>query len=329
MPPSRWVVGVDIGGTNLEVGLVPVRGDGLVGRRSRRTRPEEGADAVVDRVVEMVREALEELYEVEEGEAEVEGVGIGCPGPLDRAAGVVVTTPNLGWRNYPVRDRIAEALNLPAALDNDANCAALGEWWQGAGQGSRVLVALTLGTGIGGGIVVDGRVFHGVADVAGEIGHTTVNLAGRRCKCGNYGCLEAYASGPNIAQRAVEGLESGEESVLPELVGGELSRISAATISEAALQDDRYAVHVLTETAEILGTGIANVMNLLNPDVVVIAGGVTRAGELLFAPLRSEVRRRAFSRAVESCRIVPAGLPDSAGIVGAAAVFQQQNAGGL
>ncbi len=327
--PERWIVGVDIGGTNLVVGLVPARGGNPFGLRTQRTLSAEGPEAVVARVVDMVVGVLAD-FEAEGGsKGVVDGLGIGCPGPLDRTSGVVVTTPNLGWTRFPVRDRIAEAVDLPAALDNDANCAVLGEWWQGAGKGSRVLVGLTLGTGVGGGIVIDGRIFHGVGDVAGEIGHMTVDLDGRPCKCGNLGCLEAYASGPNIAARAVEGLEFGASSILPDLVEGMLSDVTAETISRAAVQGDAYALSVMRETAEYLGAGIANVMNLLNPDTVVIAGGVTQAGEHLFAPLQEVVRKRAFASAVDRCRIVPAALPGTAGVVGAAAVFKQQDTGGL
>jgi glucokinase len=149
----------------------------------------------------------------------------------------------------------------------------------------------------------------------------TINYGGRRCKCGNYGCLEAYASGPNIAARAVEGIEAGESSTLPDLVGGDLTRITAETVYEAVLSGDQLATNVLLETARYLGVGLANLINLVNPGVVVIAGGVTRAGDTLLDPLRAEVRRRAFLPAVAACRIVPAQLGSEAGVIGAAGVF--------
>lgn len=322
-PDDRWIIGVDVGGTTLAVGAVPMKGGEPVALRVRPTGEGAEGDAVVAAVAEMVRETLAELEsERGEGRERVVGMGIGSPGPLDRARGVVVETPNLGWRDFPLRDRLSEAVDLPASLDNDANCATFGEWWIGAGRGARSVVGLTLGTGIGGGIVRDGEILHGASDVAGEIGHMTVSIDGRRCKCGNEGCLEAYASGPNIAARAVEGVRAGRRSILAELVGGELERVTAATVYDAIVQGDDYAREVMTETARILGAGIANLLNLLNPDRVVIAGGVTRAGEHLFEPLRAEARRRAFRRAVEACRIVPAELPDTAGVVGAAGVFK-------
>ena len=319
---SRWVVGVDIGGTNLVVGLIPVEGGAPMGLRSRATNPERGADACVDDIVRMAEEAIEEtLAEHGGSRADVAGVGIGCPGPLDLDAGVVIATPNLGWTDYPIRDRISNALRLSATLDNDANCATYGEYWQGAGRGVKNLVGVTLGTGIGGGVILDGRIARGASGSAGELGHTTIDFTGRRCACGNYGCLEAYASGPNIAARAREGLEVGYESVLTELVDGDLERLTALTVYEALVLGDEYAHEVMRETAKILGAGIANIVNLLNPEVVVVVGGVTRAGDHLFVPLRSEVRRRAFASAVAACRILPGELPETAGVVGAAGVF--------
>lgn len=316
-----WVVGVDIGGTNTVVGVMPFDGAGPEAVRSRPTHPARGPDAVVDEVVEMAREVVEEVLDRWGGGRErIVGVGIGCPGPLDLRRGLVLSTPNLGWTNYPIRDRISEGLGLPASLDNDANCATFGEWWRGAGRGVQHMAGFTLGTGIGGGLILDGRLVRGASGTAGEFGHTTIDLTGRRCACGNYGCLEAYASGPNIAARAREGIESGSESVLVELVEGDLSRITALTVYDALLQGDALAQEVMIETAKALGAGIANVVNSFNPEVVVIVGGVTRAGEHLFAPLRNEVRRRAFEAAVDSCRIVPGELA-AAGVVGAAGVF--------
>jgi len=253
------------------------------------------------------------------------GVGVGAPGPLDRKRGVVLIAPNLGWRNLPLRDLIQERVGLTATLDNDANCATLGEWWTGAAKGAENVVGITIGTGIGGGLILNGRLYHGASDMAGEIGHTTIDSNGRRCKCGNYGCLEAYASGPAIAERAREALAADEESMLTQLVHGQLERITAQTVYEASERGDLVAREVVRETARFLGAGIANLLNTFNPDVVVIAGGVTQAGDALFEPLNAEVRKRAFRPAVEACRIVPGILPGTAGVVGAVATFLQQH----
>jgi glucokinase len=189
---------------------------------------------------------------------------------------------------------------------------------------------MTLGTGIGGGLILEGKLYHGASDVAGEIGHTTIDSTGRRCKCGNYGCLEAYASGPAIAERAREALRGDEgESILAGMVGGDPKQITAQTVYEASKRGDAIATEVVRETARFLGAGVSNLLNIFNPDVVVLAGGVTQAGDALFRPLRAEVKRRAFKPAVQACRIVPGALPFSAGVVGAIATFKMQTLGEL
>jgi glucokinase len=327
---DQYIIGVDLGGTNIVTGALPVDGRQLYALRSQATRAEQGADAVVDRIAQMVEEVIAETRE-ETGATREDfaGMGIGSPGPLDRERGIVIVTPNLGWRDFPLRDAVAQRVGLPATLDNDANCATLGEWWCGAAQGGRNVVGLTIGTGIGGGLILDGQLYHGASDVAGEIGHTTIDSTGRRCKCGNYGCLEAYASGPAIAERAREALEDGESSLLMELVDGNAAEITARTVYDAASRGDAVAREVVRDTARFLGAGIANLLNIFNPDVVVLAGGVTDAGNALFEPLRAEVRRRAFRPAVDACRIVPGSLAGSAGVVGAVATFAMQRMGGV
>jgi glucokinase len=324
---ARYVVGVDIGGTNIVVGVMPVDGSREIAMRSQPTRADLGAEVVVDRVVQMAEDAIT-IARAETGAAREDflGVGVGAPGPMDRERGVVLVAPNLGWKDLPLRDLVQERLGLPATLDNDANCATLGEWWTGAARGARNVIGITIGTGIGGGIILEGRLYHGASHVAGEIGHTTIDSNGRHCKCGNYGCLEAYASGTAIAERAREALTLGEESVLLELAHGRVDRITAQTVYDASERGDALAREIVRDTARFLGAGIANLLNTFNPDVVVIAGGVTQAGDALFEPLRAEVRRRAFKPAVDACRIVPGVLPGSAGVVGAVATFLQQRA---
>ncbi|MGD2120986.1 MAG: ROK family protein [Gemmatimonadota bacterium] len=324
----RWILGLDIGGTNVVVGLVPMEGGEPRGLRRLPTRSEDGGQEVVRRAVAAAEDSMAEVLAAEGGRrTQVAGIGIGAPGPLHRKTGILLEAPNLGWKDFPLQQLVSDQLGLPATLDNDANCATYGEWWMGAGRGSSILVGLTLGTGIGGGLVLNGEIHHGASDVAGEFGHTTIDSTGRKCKCGNYGCLEAYASGPNIAARAAEGIEAGAESIMTDLVGGELGKITAATVYEGVVLGDSYAREVMNETAKFLGVGVANLINALNPDAVVIAGGVTRAGDHLFIPLKKEVRKRAFRSAVEACRILPAALPETAGVIGAAAVFKRERFG--
>lgn len=318
----KFVIGVDLGGTKLAVGAMTTNGTREYAFLNQLTHAEQGADAVADRMAALIETVITQTCaETGATRADFLGIGIGAPGPLRRDDGVVVVAPNLGWRDYPLGPRIAAATGLSVRLDNDANCATLGEWWIGAARGARNVVGLTIGTGIGGGLIFDGRLYHGASDVAGEIGHTTIETAGRRCKCGNYGCLEAYASGPAIAERAREALDGNGPSLLREMSGGALSNLTAQHVYDAAQQGDDVAREVVRDTARYLGAGVANVLNLFNPDVVVLAGGVTQAGELLLTPLRAEARRRAFRPAVDAARIVPGELGSRAGVVGAVAMF--------
>lgn len=328
---QRYIVGVDLGGTKIMVGVLSEDGKQHLGMRSIATHAEQGSDVVIDRIIGAIEGViLDTIAETDASRKDFVGIGMGAPGPLDRERGIVVVAPNLGWRDLPLRDLVSGRLDLPVTLDNDANCATVGEWWQGAARGGRTVVGFTIGTGIGGGIIIDGSLFHGASDVAGEVGHTTIELNGRYCKCGNYGCLEAYASGPAIATRAREILVREESaSTLPSMVGGQLDLITAQTVYDAAKLGDAVAEEIVRDTARYLGAGIASLLNILNPDTVVVAGGVTAAGETLFGPLRAEVRRRAFRPAVEAARIVPAELPGTAGVVGAVATFKAQHFGAV
>ncbi|PYO49534.1 MAG: hypothetical protein DMD72_04630 [Gemmatimonadetes bacterium] len=328
---ERYIVGVDLGGTNIVAGAMPVDGSREIAMHTTPTLADTGAEAVADRIAGMIEQVIAQtMTETGATRGDFIGVGIGAPGPLNREKGIVIVTPNLGWKNFPLRDEISRRVSLEATLDNDANCATLGEFWCGAAVGGWNVIGITLGTGIGGGLILEGKLYHGSSDVAGEIGHTSIDANGRRCKCGNYGCLEAYASGPAIAERAREALRGDEgESIMVSMVDGDQRKITAQTVYEASKRGDATAREVVRETARILGTGVANLLNIFNPDIVVLAGGVTQAGDALFQPLRAEVRRRAFKPAVQACRILPGALPLSAGVVGAIATFKQQKLGEL
>lgn len=321
------VIGVDLGGTNIVFGVVSADGATRLPVISKPTNAVRGADHVLETIIAGIEEIIADAEQRAGAKrSDFLGVGVGAPGPLDRAKGVVIVAPNLHWKNYPLRDNIAKRVHLHATLDNDANCATYGEWWLGAGRGAKNMLGLTIGTGIGGGLIVNGELFHGASDVAGEIGHTTIEMQGRRCACGNYGCLEAYASGPAIAERAREALAfDGASSIMATIAGGSIANITAETVFRAASEGDAVASEVVKETARFLGTGVANLLNIFNPEVVVLAGGVTAAGARLFDPLIAEVRRRAFRPAWEAAKIVPGELTGSAGVVGAVATFLRQN----
>jgi glucokinase len=330
MTKERYIVGVDLGGTNIVAGAMPFDGSREYAMRTGLSKVVEGPQGVVARIAAMVEEVIAQtMSETGASRDQFAGVGIGSPGPLNRETGVVISAHNLKFYDFPLRDELSKLVGLPATLDNDARCATLGEHWRGAARGVKNVLGMTIGTGIGGGLILDGKLYHGASDVAGEIGHMTIDSTGRRCTCGNYGCLEAYASGPAIAERAREALEGNEDSMLPSLVSGEVKNITAQTVFEASKKGDAVAREVVRDTARFLGTGISNLINIFNPDMVVIAGGVTQAGDALFEPLRAEVRRRAFKPAVDACQIVPGALPLSAGMVGAVATFKQRTFGEL
>jgi glucokinase len=324
----RWVLGIDIGGTNLVAGAVAEDGSRVVGDHSRPTDAGRGANAVVHDVVEMAQASLAALREADPA-AHVLGVGAGAPGPLDTRRGVVLFTPNLGWVNLPLRALLADGLGLPTAIENDANAAVLGESWAGAARGAAHVIGLTIGTGIGGGIVIGGQLYHGAADAAAEFGHMVIDLDGPVCGCGNHGCLEAFASGKNIARRAAELLSQGVPSSLSQSVHGDHTQLTAQMVYQAAANGDAVGLQVAADTARYLGIGIANLLNIFNPDMVVILGGVTDAGALLFDPLQREVAARAFKPAVDSCRIVPGALRGLAGVYGAARAFLEQQQSGV
>ncbi|HEY8498405.1 MAG TPA: ROK family protein [Limnochordales bacterium] len=328
---ARLVAGIDLGGTKIATGLVDEAGR-VLERLVTATRPEEGPAAVLARMAESLEAVCRRRGLAPSA---LEAVAVACPGPLDPARGVVVEAPNLRWREVDVVTPIREAAGVPVYLENDANAAALGEWWAGAGQGTRHLVYVTVSTGIGGGIVIDGRIYGGAHWAAGEIGHTVAVVEdGPLCGCGRRGCLEAVASGTAIARRAVEALQAAgwREGALPppderrpgaalmRLAEGRLAAVDARLVGEAARAGDPLAREVLDRTWLYLGAGLVNLMNLLDPDVIVIGGGVSRLGEMMMEPLRRYVRARAVPGPAEGTRLVLARLGSDAGIVGAAAV---------
>jgi glucokinase len=237
---------------------------------------------------------------------------------------VILSPPNLpGWDNIPLKQMLVDEFGTYVYVDNDANAAALGEYRFGAGSGVRNMVYVTVSTGVGGGIIIDGRLLHGVRSSAGEIGHQTVLYDGPRCKCGNYGCLEALASGTAIARRAREASARQPESLMVKLVGGDNARISTETVVQAVQDGDALALEVWNDTIEYLAIGVSNIITMLAPDMVVVGGGVAEAGDLLFSGLRAEVAKRVFLVPLDRVKIEPPKLGGDVGVVGAMAVALQ------
>ena len=310
------VIGVDLGGTNVNSAVVD-DGGRISHRAGQSIAGSRTAGEVIDRLVACVESTIDSC-----GRDRVAGVGVGTPGLIPEDSGTVVYAPNVPeWEDLPLQSLLRERLRLPVAIENDANAAAIGEHWVGSAAGYANIVCITLGTGVGGAIIMNNEVWRGANGAGGEIGHMTVVENGRKCGCGAPGCLEAYASATAIAEQARELLRDGRESLLTEMAGGDPSRVDAAMIAEAANRGDETALEVMSRSATLLGTAVSSLTNLLNPELIVIGGGVIKAGELIFGPIRAEVARRAYKWSASILRIVPARLGDAAGIIGAARHF--------
>ncbi|MEU0370702.1 ROK family protein [Streptomyces sp. NPDC006283] len=320
---GRSVLALDIGGTKLAAGVV--REDGTVlSFLTVPTRVEEGPDAALDRLFTLGTSALRAAgVDPADAPRALLGCGIGCGGPLNSVTGTLICPPHLpGWLDIPVTDLARHTYGTPAVLDNDGTAGAAGEWRFGAGRGTRHLVYLTVSTGIGGGFVIDGRTYRGAAGNGGEPGHITVRSEGRLCRsCGRTGCLEAYASGTSIAERARDAVrEAAAHGQRTVLAGIPLTELGAADVARAAREGDPLAVLVWQETTDLLAEGLTSLVNLYEPEVVVLGGGVTRSGDQLLAPVREKVAGLAMGPAAAAARIVLATGGDRAGVLGAAAI---------
>ena len=311
------VVGIDLGGTKINTALVDSTGH-IVNQDYRETRAAEGQAVVIERMVDAAFRVMAGAGVVP---TQVRAVGVGAPGPIDSRVGTVVAPPNLpGWVSVPLGQRIAAAVGIRTFLENDANAAALGEYRFGAGRGTRHMVYVTVSTGIGGGFIIDGKLYSGATGGAAELGHTVILPRGPRCGCGRQGCLEALASGTAIAREGAELVARGISTRLTDLAEGDPARVTAKLVALAAAEGDTEARSIIEEAMMYLGLGLGNLVNLMNPEMLVIGGGLANLGEVLFEPVRRFVRQRAFSPAAEVVRIVPAELGDTAGVLGAAAV---------
>jgi len=309
---KRMFVGIDLGGTNLRAAVVDSDAR-IVAQARAETRAQEGPDAVLKRLASVAREAVRaaglELRDIA-------ACGVGSPGPLDASTGVVLYTANMpGWANVPVAKWMTEELGVTTFLENDANSAGWGEFWRGAGRGSSEMAIYTLGTGVGGCVIVGGRLHRGRDQMAGHVGHTILFPDGRPCGCGARGCLEQYCSATAVARAAREATQRGEETGLSHLAP---EQITARAVYEAAKAGSAFCKRLLAETGRLLGIGITTLVNVLDPQVVVIYGGMVAAGDMILEPCRKAVRELALRPASERVRIVPAELGEDAGVLGAA-----------
>lgn len=305
---SRIAAGIDLGGTNLKVALIDADG-GIAAKRSSPFEPASGARATLKDMVRLVDELLAETSRDREA---LVGAGIGAPGPLDLQAGKIVRSVNLpGWCDVLIRDRLSEALGVPVTLENDGNAAAFGEHWMGGGDN---LVLLTLGTGVGAGVIIDGRVLHGHFDNAAELGHMIVAADGPPCTCGQRGCLETFASVSGMAKRIAAAIADGEDSVMDGSAAGDINGVA---IVEAARSGDVLCRRIWEEACRYLAIACINIQHIYNPQRILLAGGLSLAGAYLLEPIRSQVQRRRWNMYEDLPEIALSPLGEDAGLVGA------------
>jgi len=312
---EELVIGIDLGGSAIRAGSVTKEGR-LYHFRDFSIPEDRKKDLVLTSIIDLIND----IITLEGGRGDkVIGIGIGSPGIIRIERGVIMRSPNFpGWKDVPLRSHIERAIHLPVVLDNDANAAAFGEKWKGAGQKVESLICMTLGTGIGGGIIIDGKVWHGALGMAGEIGHITVNPDGRRCNCGNYGCLEAYSSASGMVKGAIAAIEEGKKTTLKRLSQGDNDRITGRMLYEAAVGGDRLAIHIFKEAGRYLGIAMAGLIHILNPEMIVLTGGVTESWDLFMPVAMDEIKRRVYRQTIEKTKIRRGRLPGTAGVIGAA-----------
>lgn len=316
VPCGSPVLAVDIGGTKIMTAVFSDEGR-MLAKDVYPTQADEGHRAVIERLFSAIDGLLNENDVVP---SQLGGIGIAAAGIIDSGRGLITVAPNLpGWHDVPLKRIVAEKYRVNTFLINDACGAALGEHRFGAGRGVSNLVLLTLGTGIGGGIIINGELYEGASGSAGEIGHMIIDVNGPECGCGNRGCLEALASGKAVSRDAINRIKKGDESSLVSMVGGKIEGITAEQVGAAARSGDPLALDVLSRAASYLGMGLVNLVNIFNPEMIILGGGMAKLGALFLDPVKRVVAEAAFPVSAQAVSIVTAQLGNEAGIYGAAA----------
>lgn len=311
-------IGVDVGGTNVKIALVD--SNGKIGYSNTiPTRAEMGYEYTINNMKQAIRDLL---TETKLSAKDIEGIGFGLPGQVDFKSGIVRLITNIpGWVEIPLAKMIEDEFHIPTRIDNDVRCAALGELNFGAGKGCQNLICITVGTGIGSGLIINGKLVRGASNAAGEIGHIKLQMHdGPICGCGDTGCLEAFASGPAIVAMAEEYILGGKSTKYREMANG--NDITPFIVAEAAKAGDAVAKRIFTRMGEYIGIGMASVVNLLNPEKIIIGGGVADAGDILLNPLQETIKNRAMKIAGETVEVVPAQLGNTAGVIGASLLIE-------
>ncbi len=309
---EKKVIGIDVGGTNLRGALVSADGK-IINRRKTASDADRGIEAVIENLVKLIRNVS--------GGEHVSAVGFGIPGIIDFKEGIITQAPNIcSVNNYPIRNNLRARLGdtIKVIVENDANCAAVGEWWMGAGKDAGSIVMITLGTGVGGGIVLDGKLWRGADGFGGEVGHMTIYPDGARCNCGNYGCLESYSSATAVRRMVREALaEKDSKTSLRDLIRDEEPERIPEAVMKAALDGDGAALGIWEQFGAALGIGMASLVNILNVEIIVIGGGVSAAWEMFIGKALAELKRRALRAPAERVKVMKNVLGDDSGIIGA------------
>lgn len=313
----RLLLGIDIGGTNTKIALIDKKGR-IKAKKIFPTADFKGKKALIERIASETKKLLAEYGVVKK---DIIGAGVGAPGAVDIRNGTVRYLTNIpDWREVPIGNILKKELGLPTFVDNDANVMALGELFFGSGVGAKNMLCVTLGTGVGGGLILEGRLYRGSSYAAGEFGHVPINIAGPRCNCGSWACVEAYVGNNYIVRDVITRIKNSEKTLIKKLVDGKLSKITPEIISRAARYGDRFAKEIWRDAGNKIGTALAGVVNLLNVEKIVIGGGVAEAGRILFDSIKKTIAARAMKLPAKTVKIVKAKLGRDAGLIGAAAL---------
>jgi glucokinase-like ROK family protein len=307
---SKITLGIDLGGTGIKFGLVDEHGRLL--RNTKVSTPSKRDPLEVIQLMEAEAKTL-----LKSTRQKIHGIGIGTAGDVDPKTGTVRMSPNLHWTNVPLKVLIGRRLKYPITVENDANVAAWAAYVVEAKRRVPNLLCVTVGTGVGGGLIVNGQLYRGTTGSAGEIGHMTLYPEGVLCPCGNQGCLERYVGALAMAEEARHAIESGEKSIIPKLVQNNLSKITPLILAQAARKNDKLALHLWDQVGERLGIGLAGLINVFNPGWIVIAGGLSRSGSLLLDPVRRTILHRSFQTPARAAKLVISKLDQDLGVVGA------------
>lgn len=313
-------IGVDLGGTKILTAVAGSDGE-ITAREKQPTEASKGTDTVMDNVEDTINKVMEKA---ELQKADIKNIGVGSPGPLNTKEGIIYESANFPWENVPFVKLLEEKTGLPVKLENDANAAALGETLFGAGRDVDHLIYITISTGIGSGIIINRKIYHGMNDGAGEAGHMIIEPDGPLCGCGKYGCLEALASGTAIGRMGQAVVNLGHSQIMEQLSNGNLNKIDAHLVARAAYKGDKYARNIYKKAGYYLGIGFANLVSLFNPEMLVLGGGVMKAEELFMDSMRTSLEERAIPSSLKNMKICRAELGSDTGVKGAVAVAMRE-----